>query len=275
MFCASSTPCQVATAVSPAVLFCSGEAQHTTKYDYVSGVSCGGEHCWLVICFHLIFLIYPFLCYDLSLRSCSRDQPSAYKFECDNDASVIWGCGTLGGITTGSAAEGLITVAGSAIQITTTGAMQTSFGTASSSAAISSPKTTSAYPAMTSTSASPAMTSTSASPAQVSTAINAGNTSSGLSAGAKAGSVVGATLAAIALVIAIFFGYQALQRRQQHRQRQSQIQREGLLETHAVADGKKDTELREPGAEPPLSELAAENEPERPFNLHDSRAELL
>ena len=105
--------------------------------------------------------------------------------------------------------------------------------------------------------------------------MNAGNTSSGLSAGAKAGSVVGATLGVIALVIAIFFGYEALKRRQQHRQRQSQIQREGLLEMHAVADDKKDTELRETGAEPPLSELAAESKPERPFDLHDSRAELL
>ena len=76
-------------------------------------------------------------------------------------------------------------------------------------------------------------------------------------------------------MIAIIFGYQALKRRQQHRQRQSQKQREGLLDMHAVADDKKDTELREPVAEPPLSELAADNEPERPFNLHDSRAELL
>ena len=69
VFCGPNIPCQVATAVSPAVIFCSGDAQHTTMYDYVSSVSCGGEHCWLVICFHLIFLIYPFLCYDLSLRS--------------------------------------------------------------------------------------------------------------------------------------------------------------------------------------------------------------
>ena len=86
--------------------------------------------------------------------------------------------------------------------------------------------------------------------------------------------MVGGILGAIALVIAISFGYKALKRRQQHRQRQSQIQREGLLEMHAVADDKKDTELRELGAEPPLSELAAENRPERSFELHDSRAEL-
>ena len=52
VFCATNTPCQVATAVSPAVLFCSGEAQYTTHYDYVSSVSCGGEYCWLVICFY-------------------------------------------------------------------------------------------------------------------------------------------------------------------------------------------------------------------------------
>ena len=86
--------------------------------------------------------------------------------------------------------------------------------------------------------------------------------------------MVGGILGAIALAIAIFFGYKALKRRQQHRQRQSQIQREGLLEMHTVADDKKDTELRELGAGPPLSELAAESRPEGSFDLHDSRAEL-
>ena len=101
--------------------------------------------------------------------------------------------------------------------------------------------------------------------------MNAGNTSSGLSAGSKADFVVGAICGAIALMIAIFLGYKVLKKRQQHRQRQSQNQREGLLEMHVLGDDKKDTELREPGTGPQLSELAVEI---RSFDLHNLRAEL-
>ena len=58
VFCGSTVPCEVATALTPALLFCSGDPQYTTQYDYVSGVSCGGEYCWLVIGFyHSLFNI--------------------------------------------------------------------------------------------------------------------------------------------------------------------------------------------------------------------------
>ena len=101
--------------------------------------------------------------------------------------------------------------------------------------------------------------------------IYGGIDSSGLSKGSEAGSVVGAILGATA----IFFGYRSLQRRRQHRQRQSKSQREGLLEMHAMANDRNDTLLREPRAEARLSGLPAESKSEELFARHRPKAGLL
>lgn len=108
-------------------------------------------------------LLYPaitpsFLLW-ISLHSRSNSmQPSAYKFEVNNGDSAWWGCGTIGGITTASAVEDLITLAGATTSTSAIETSHTSLGVESPSAAISSASVTSAPSAETTISVSSSKT---------------------------------------------------------------------------------------------------------------------
>ncbi|KAM0800994.1 hypothetical protein BDR22DRAFT_225246 [Usnea florida] len=198
-WCLNNEQCQVATALTPAIIFCgtSGAIPHTTENDYNPSMVCT-ENC------------------------CQSNQPSAYKFELSNGDTAWWGCGTVGGITTANAIEDLITVAGTTTSTSSVETSQSSLVIASPSAAISgtsASSTSPTSPTKTPASASSAKTTTTAPSAKTSGAVK-GDGSSGLSTASEIGSVIGAVFGAIAIAVAIFFGIKSLKKERQHRKNQ-------------------------------------------------------